>query len=93
MNLNLFTPNSAIDPLVWAILTGAWLLVWLVGLFFLLSRQDLNPATKFMWVFVVVSIPVFGLIFYWSINTREPDHLKKELVAEKSPEASPSPKV
>jgi hypothetical protein len=93
MNLNLFSPNSSIDPILWAILTGAWLVAWLVGLFFLLSRRDLDPATKFMWVFVVVTIPVFGLIFYWSINTREPNPLKKESVAEGSPETSLPPKV
>lgn len=51
--------------MILGIVVIVWLVIWLVGLQGLLARNDLEPVTKFMWVFVVVSVPVFGLVFYW----------------------------
>ena len=47
------------------ILVLVWLVIWVFGLRGLLARSDLEPITKFMWVFVVVLVPLFGLLLYW----------------------------
>ena len=51
--------------MILAVLLVIWLVIWLFVLYRLLARQDLRLVTKFMWVFVVVSVPVFGVLFYW----------------------------
>jgi len=39
-------------------------LFWLIVLAFALSRDDLDPVTKFMWIFVIVAASIFGAILY-----------------------------
>ena len=39
-------------------------LFWLIVLAFALSRNDFDPVTKFMWVFVIVAASIFGAILY-----------------------------
>jgi hypothetical protein len=56
--------------------SGDWLMpficiygfVWLFVLAFLLLRQDLDLITKLTWVVVVVFVPFFGILLYWSIG-------------------------
>lgn len=39
-------------------------LFWLVVLASALARPDLDPVTKFMWVFVIVTTSVIGVLLY-----------------------------
>lgn len=56
---------EALVAMIFVIPGILWLIIWLIGLYRLLARHDLEPVTKFMWVFVVVTVPFFGLWFYW----------------------------
>ncbi len=41
-------------------------LVWLFNLFTLLDREDMTSVNRFMWVFILVMVPFFGLLLYWT---------------------------
>jgi type VI protein secretion system component VasK len=60
--LKIESPEASVILIVLAVI---WLVIWLFVLYRLLARPDLRPVTKFMWVFVVVSVPFFGVLFYW----------------------------
>jgi len=55
--------------------SGDWLpaalwiygLVWLLVLALILRRSDLDPVTKLTWVIVVIFVPFFGMLLFWSI--------------------------
>ena len=55
--------------------SGDWLpaflliygLVWLVVLAQILQCSDLDPVTKLTWVIVVIFVPFFGMLLYWTI--------------------------
>jgi hypothetical protein len=55
--------------------SGDWLpaflliygLTWLLVLTQILRRSDLDPVTKLTWVIVVIFVPFFGMLLYWSI--------------------------
>ena len=48
-------------------------LLWLLTLGLALTRMDLDPVTRFMWVFVIISVPVIGVLFYFVLcSTRPP---------------------
>ena len=49
-------------PMIFVVFYG---LVWLLTLGLCLTRGDLDPVTRFMWVVVVIFVPVFGLLFYY----------------------------
>ena len=59
--------NLRLDPSVAMIIGGVWMLVFLITLALLLQRKDLEPIAKLMWVFVVATVPFFGVILYWFI--------------------------
>jgi hypothetical protein len=52
-------------------------LFWLLTLGFALTRVDLDPVTRFMWVFVVVSVPVIGVLFYVLLCPPRPSPISK----------------
>ena len=61
---DLLGPGTAgLAPLL-AIFWVIWWIILLVVLYCLLARKDMDPVTKFMWVFVILTVPVFGVIFY-----------------------------
>lgn len=62
--------NLRIDPDVAIIVGGVWMLVFLITLALLLQRRDVEPIGKFMWVFVVCSVPFFGVVLYWFIGPK-----------------------
>jgi len=41
--------------------------VWLLVLAVILGRSDLDPVTKLTWVIVVIFVPFFGILLYWTI--------------------------
>jgi len=43
-------------------------LVWLFTLGLCLTRSDLDPVTRLMWVVVVIFVPVFGLLLYYVLS-------------------------
>lgn len=55
--------------------SGDWLpaflliygLVWLMVLAQILQRCDLDPVTKLTWVIVVIFVPFFGMLLFWTI--------------------------
>ena len=62
--------NLRLDPTLALIVTGVWMLVFVITLALLLQRKDLEPIPKFMWVFVVSAVPFFGVILYWFIGPK-----------------------
>lgn len=42
-------------------------LVWLLVLATALSRKDLDPVTRLMWVLVIILVPIFGVLLYWFV--------------------------
>ncbi|MDR2462624.1 MAG: PLDc N-terminal domain-containing protein [Verrucomicrobiales bacterium] len=51
------------------ILAILYFIIWLCVLYNALKRTDFEPINKFMWVFVICSVPLFGMIFYWKPAT------------------------
>jgi len=62
--------NLRIDPDVAMIVGGVWMLAFLITLALLLLRKDLEAIPKFMWVYVVCAVPVFGVILYWVVGPK-----------------------
>jgi hypothetical protein len=52
-----------------AVIAGAF---WLIVLGSALSRQDFDPVTKFMWVFVIVATSILGALLYLFIAPNRP---------------------
>ena len=48
-----------------------WLVVWLLALAASLTRKDLDPVTKLMWVLVIIFVPFFGVFLYWSLSSKD----------------------
>lgn len=44
--------------------------LWVVTLVRVLTRKDFDPVTRFMWVFIVVSLNIFGVIIYMVVAPR-----------------------
>jgi hypothetical protein len=40
------------------------LVIWTVSMFRVLRNKDLNDITRFMWVFIVTMMPLFGGLLY-----------------------------
>lgn len=58
-----FNPMAQVTPgFVLLIVIGV--LFWLAILAAALWRSDLDPVTKFMWVFVIVSLSIVGALLY-----------------------------
>jgi hypothetical protein len=74
-NLNLDSASHLSSDLVILALFAGLLagLFWFFVLASALSRQDLEPVTKLMWVFVIVATPVLGALLYLFIAPRAPD--------------------
>lgn len=56
-----------------------YFIIWLLVLFDALKRPDLEHISKFMWVFVICTVPLFGIIFYWILATKP--SCKREITA------------
>ncbi|PAW78523.1 MAG: hypothetical protein B9S32_06265 [Verrucomicrobia bacterium Tous-C9LFEB] len=61
---NFGLPN---EWLWWGVVIYYAIMLWV--LFGALCRRNLEPVTKFMWVFVIVSVPFFGMIFYGILSS------------------------
>lgn len=45
-------------------LVVAFLVFWLATLVFALKNKHLNDISRFMWVFVIVMVPILGCVLY-----------------------------
>jgi hypothetical protein len=45
---------------------------WLLVLISALSRQDFDPVTRFMWVFVIIATSVLGAVVYLVVAPARP---------------------
>ena len=61
-NFNLQYPSGVI-----AFWFAVLAIIWLVVLAVALNRNDMHPSTQFMWVFVLVSMNILGVLLYWMI--------------------------
>jgi len=43
-----------------------WGVLWLFSLATVLYSKDFDPVTKLTWVVVVIFVPFFGILLYWS---------------------------
>jgi hypothetical protein len=60
-----------------AIIAITYFIIWLCVLYNALKRTDFDPISKFMWVFVICTVPLFGMVFYWMLAT--PPNNRKEI--------------
>jgi uncharacterized BrkB/YihY/UPF0761 family membrane protein len=68
-----YSPNSISNaPLGFILLVVVAGLFWLIVLASALSRNDFDPVTKLMWIFVIVAVPVFGALLYLFIAPGRP---------------------
>lgn len=42
-----------------------YVIVWLVVMVSVLDRRDMTSVNRFLWVFILVMVPVFGPLLYW----------------------------
>ncbi|MEI6101653.1 MAG: PLD nuclease N-terminal domain-containing protein [Eubacteriales bacterium] len=42
-----------------------------VMVFWLLNTQE-NPSYKILWMFIILTLPLFGIIMYWCFGKRDP---------------------
>ena len=64
MHMNYSLDSISNAPLGLILLAVAAGLFWLIVLASALSRNDLDPLTKFMWIFVIVAASIFGALLY-----------------------------
>lgn len=50
----------------YATVLALYLLVWLWVVRCILGREDMTSINRFLWLFVVIMVPLFGMIFYWT---------------------------
>ena len=60
-------------------------LVWLFVLGSILRRTDFDPVTKLTWVVVVIFVPLFGMVLYWSIAPGNPKNSPQEFSKKNDP--------
>ena len=60
-------PNNSL-PAIPIFVAVIWAIVWLVTLAFALIRKDLDPVTRLTWVLVIIFVPFFGVVFYWTLG-------------------------
>ncbi len=49
-----------------------WTLVWLIVLAGVLTRKDMEPIQQLMWVLVIILVPFFGVLLYWTMAPNAP---------------------
>jgi len=49
-----------------------YFLFWLLSLGLALTRMDLDPVTRLMWVLVVILVPFVGMILYFVLSPARP---------------------
>ncbi len=55
---------------IWVFLVYA--IIFLVAVYSLLRRNDFDTQERILWFLVVSTVPLFGMIFYWTIPPPRP---------------------
>ncbi len=75
MNSNLNLLDSSATVMAAVII---WTIVWLIVLATALTRDDLDPVTRLMWVVVLIFVPFFGVFLYAFVAPSRPDVMKRD---------------
>ncbi len=57
---------------VWFLVIVGGFILWLIELISLLKRQDLKDVDKIVWVIVLCTLNILGLLLYWFIASSKP---------------------
>jgi heme/copper-type cytochrome/quinol oxidase subunit 2 len=72
--INYTIGNASGLPLFIIVMYG---LFWLLILGLALTHADFDPVTRFMWVVVIIFVPIFGTIFYLVLSPRARSHAQR----------------